>query len=334
MRAINWVPLAAMALGACEPMDPGKSGYLVPKTVAEDPSLPAIEMNGSRFHLETRGDASKPVIIFLHGGPGQDYRSLLRLAEPHGGYSLTDDYFLVFWDQRGAGLSKREGKGTLTQDVYDNDLNTLVDRYASGRRVFLIGASWGGMYATSYINRHPERVAGGVLIEPGPLNAAMFARVKDDLHQMRLTAEWLNDFAWSSQFLSPDGHARMDYERMLGLRGSQPRFHQRMDVDPEPAWRLGAAANRYITEDGQDSNGNAIYDFTNNLSRFTTPVLFISGGLNEVLNESFQRDQMKRYPSATLHVVPNAGHDVNWTHSAEVLAQIRTYLNARRGTAQ
>lgn len=333
MRVPKWAPLAVMALGACDAMDPGKSGYLVPRTVAEDASLPAIEMNGSRFHLETSGDPAKPVIVFLHGGPGGDYRSLLRMAEPHGGYRLTDEYFLVFWDQRGAGLSMRHEKDVLTLDVYTNDLNTLVDRYSPGRPVFLIGTSWGGMYATQYINEHPDRVAGAVLIEPGPLTGATYERIKGDLFDIDLGAEWLNDWAWSSQFLSPDDHARMDYERMLGLKDAQPRFHVSVD-NPEPAWRMGAAASRYIQEDGQDANGKAVYDFTTNLSRYTTPVLFIAGSLSEVLGEPLQRDQVRKYPSASLRVVNGAGHDVNWTHTGEVLTAVRAYLTARRGTSR
>jgi proline iminopeptidase len=334
MRSQTWLPLAALlALGACDPMDPGKSGYLVPRTVVEDPSLPAIEMNGVRFHVETRGDASKPAIVFLHGGPGGDYRSLLRMAEEFDGHRLTDDYFLIYWDQRGSGLSERVGKTTLTTDVFTNDLNTLIDRYSPARPVVLIGASWGGMLATQYINTHPERVAGAVLIEPGPLDGATFERIKDDINDVRMSKEWLNDYAWSSQFLSPDDHARMDYGRMLGLKGSQPRFHQRMEPDPEPSWRLGAFANRYLYEDGQE-NGKAVYDFTKNLTRYTTPVLFIAGGLSEILGESLQRTQVRKYPRAALYVVPNAGHDVNWTHTREVLSEIRPYLNIVRGVSR
>ena len=40
--------------------------------------------------------------------------------------------------------------------------------------MYLIGTSWGGMYATRFINAFPERVAGAVLIEPGPLDGATF----------------------------------------------------------------------------------------------------------------------------------------------------------------
>ncbi len=334
MQFTKWAPLIVLILGGCDLMDPGEPGYLVPPTVAEDASLPAIEMNGSRFHSETFGNPANPVIIFLHGGPGGDYRSLLRMGGRYSGYSLADEYFLVYWDQRGAGLSTRHDKDVLTLEVYTDDLNTLVDRYASGRQVFLIGHSWGGMYATQYINEYPGRVAGAVLIEPGPLDGPTFERIKNDMFDLDLGAEWLNDWAWNSQFLSPDDHARMDYERMLGLKEAQPRYHQRMDVDPAPSWRLGAAVNRYLPEDGQDDAGVAVYDFTTNLSTYTTPVLFIAGSLNEVIGQAFQAEQVLQYPSASLVVVEDAGHDLEWTHTEEVLTHVRQYLDSRRGGIQ
>ena len=338
MRRHRWLTVVlatmpALVATACDPMSPGEPGNLVPRTVVEDPSLPAIEMNGSRFHLETRGNPANPAIVFLHGGPGGDYRSMLRMAERFGGQSLADDYFLVFWDQRGAGLSQRHERHVLTIDQYLADLDALVNRYSPGRPVFLIGVSWGGMFATQYINTHPGRVAGAVLVEPGPLDGPTMERVKDEMFDLAIGSEWLNDWAWNSQFFTPDGHARMDYERMLGLRDGQPRFHQ-STVDPEPGWRQGAAANRYVMEDGQNGKGVFDYDFTTNLSAYQTPVLFLAGSLSEVLGESLQRTQVRRYPSASLQVVPGAGHDVVWVKTAEVLTHIRPYLAARRGGIQ
>jgi proline iminopeptidase len=333
MRRSIWKALTLLGLGltACDTMGPGEPGNLVPRTVAEDASLPAIDLNGSRFHAETFGNPANPVIVFLHGGPGGDYRSLLRLRERFNGYSLADEYFLVFWDQRGAGLSTRHGKESLTLDVYLADLNALVNRYSPVRPVYLIGESWGGMYGTAFINRYPQRVAGAVLIEPGPMNGVTMERLEDDLFDLDLQAEWLNDWAWNSQFLSPDDHARMDYERALGVRDGQPHTHLSKS-DPQPSWRLGAAVSRYLMEDGQDRNGKFIYDFTNNLSAFPTPVLFIAGALSEVLGESLQQEQVQHYPSATLHVISGAGHDVAWVKAAESLTRIRSYLNARKGT--
>ncbi|HJS44189.1 MAG TPA: alpha/beta hydrolase [Gemmatimonadales bacterium] len=325
--------LTGLGLLACETLDPLAPGNLVPATVADDPSLPAIDMNGSRFHVQTFGDPANPVIVFLHGGPGSDYRSLLRLGERFNGYSLADEYFLVYWDQRGTGLSMRHNKDLLTLDVYMTDLDSLVNRYSPGRPVLLIGESWGGMFGTNYINLNPQRVAGAVLIEPGPLDGATAERVMDDMFDLDLTSEWLNDYAWSSQFLTPDDHTRMDFERMLGAKNAQPRFHENKE-NPSPVWRMGAAASRYITEDGQDANGVFTYDFTTNLAAFTTPVLFIAGAWSEVLGESLQQEQILQYPSASLQVVDGAGHDVAWVKTAEVLTQIRAYLDALKGAAQ
>jgi proline iminopeptidase len=334
---MKWLPLtlAGLAATACgEVLSPSDPGNLVPRTVAEDPSLPAIEMNGSRFHLETIGDPANPVIVFLHGGPGGDYRGMLRLAQRYNGYSLADDYFLVFWDQRGAGLSKRHSKQSLTVETYTNDLNTLVDRFSPGRPVFLIGQSWGGMFPTKYINTYPQRVAGAVLIEAGPMDGATMERLKDDIGGgFDLGSELLNDIAWNSQFLSADDHERMDFERALGMRDAQPKSHI-STVDPEPGWRAGAAANRYITESAQDGNVKFDYDFTTNLVSYTTPVLFIAGALSEVLGPSLQQEQVLRFPSASLEVVAGVGHDVHWVKAAEVLTHTRPYLAARRGGIQ
>ncbi len=331
MQTPTWtrVALLALAAAACDTMSPTEPGNLVPKTVVEDASLPAIELNGARFHAQTFGNPANPVIIFLHGGPGGDYRSMLPLADAFDGQSLADHYFLVFWDQRGAGLSERVGKAQLKLDVYLADLDALIDRYAPGRKVYLIGQSWGGMYATAYINTHPQRVAGAVLIEPGPLDGAAAERIKPDMFDLDMGAEWLNDYAWSSGFLTADDHARMDYERVLGMRDAQPRFGE-SKTNREPIWRLGAAATRYLEEEGQ-TNGVNTYDFTDHLSAFTTPVLFIAGSLSQVLGESLQSKQVLKYPHASLVVIDGAGHDVHWIKTAAVLTHVRAYLNEREG---
>jgi pimeloyl-ACP methyl ester carboxylesterase len=104
-----------------------------------------------------------------------------------------------------------------------------------------------------------------------------------------------------------------------------------MDVDPAPFWRLGAAANKYLEEDGKNAAGVAVYDFTDNLSAYATPVLFITGSLNEVIGEAFQQQQVQKYASASLLVVEGAGHDLEWTHTEAVLSYVREYLDMLEG---
>ena len=312
--------LAVALLGLTACLDPAEDGNLVPRTADEDPSIPQLSFNGSTFHLETFGDPSAPVIVMLHGGPGGDFRDLLRLRDPVNGVRLEDSHLLVFWDQRGAGLSQRHPAGEVTMEAYDRDLDWIVDHFSPGRPVVLIGHSWGGMYATRYISLHPGKVAGAVLMEAGPLTRALFDEVRSQIFEIDLFSEWLNDYAWAESIVSPDGHARADYLRGLGsFGGGQPGYHE-SDVDRHPFWRLGAVAASALIQPE--------WDFTQGLDRFTAPVLFEASAENTVIGTAFQQRQMRFYPNAGLAVIAGAGHDFPWTRPAETLTPVFTYLDS------
>jgi proline iminopeptidase len=313
-------------MAACEVYDPSHPGNLVPRTVDEDPSLPSLALAGTVFHAETFGDPNKPVIVFLHRGPGGDFRNQLLLKDRYDGYALTDDYFVVFWDQRGTGLSRRHDCELFGNDQMDADLDALVDHFSPGRPVFLVGHSWGGMYASLYINRHPEKVAGAVLIEPGPLNGEMFDSVIDELYDIDVFSEWLNDDVWDSKFLTPDDHARADYHRMLGVRNSQPKFHHDW-TNPSPAWRQGAIASRCLLRAAM-KDGKGAYSFTDHLAAYPTRVLFVASANNEVIGVAFQERQRQFFPAADLVTIPDSGHDLPWTHPTQIQAAIVAYLHA------
>lgn len=156
------VAIVAAALG----MFFATSGtYEVAATVVDDATLPQIEIKGVRLHAETYGDPSNPVIIVLHGGPGGDYRSQL------GARSLADKNFVVFYDQRGAGLSERVPAEELTVATYMAELDGVIEKYSPDRPVTLLGHSWGAMLATAYLRQAPEKVARAILLEPGFLLA-------------------------------------------------------------------------------------------------------------------------------------------------------------------
>ena len=104
MLRIQYALILTLGLGLTGCMDPSESGHLVPQTAAEDGDIPQMSFNGSTFHVETYGQPGAPVIVMLHGGPGSDFRSLLRLLVPVDGRRLGEDHHLIFWDQRGSCL--------------------------------------------------------------------------------------------------------------------------------------------------------------------------------------------------------------------------------------
>lgn len=288
---------------------------LVPPTVDEDPTLPAIDINQTRLHLTTQGDPSKPTVIMLHGGPGGDHRSLGRL-----GAIADDGYFVVQFDQRGTGLSRRHGCDRAGSAEYLADLEAIVDRFAPAPRpVLFIGHSWGAMYATWYINEHPTRVTSAVLLEPGGFKADEVGAYMQRLIGGALFSESLNDATFTGRMLTPDDHERADLLTAT-LFASTADVMGKSHSDPEPFWRAGGVASRCV----QASNSD--FDFTTRLSAFRREVLFVRGDQNEAMPEETQRRLAADYPKSRLVTLPGVGHDLHWVKAGEVRALAREHF--------
>ena len=201
----------ALAVVGC--LDPSKAGNLVPRTVAEDRSLPRIDLPDTAFHGELLGDPTGPLLVLLHGGPGADHRYMLPVAE-----QLADDgYGVVVWDHRGAGLSTRHDPGDFHWEQPVEDLRLVIEHFSvdADQPVVFVGHSWGAMYATWFINEHGDyggRVRGAVLSEPGAYTSEQLESYFGRLFgSMDFLGEQVNDTAWKDQLMTPGDHARADY---------------------------------------------------------------------------------------------------------------------------
>lgn len=297
----------------------------VPKTVAEDPALPRIALNGTLLHAETFGDAAHPVVIVVHGGPGWDYRSLLPLK------ALADRYYVVFYDQRGAGLSARVPAGELSLESSLEDLDAVVSHYARGRRVNLIGHSWGGMLVTAYLARHPRKVLHAVLAEPGFLTSEMA-----QLAGVRFGPRWEAGFMWratrawfaSLHVDNADGQAAADY--FLGQVGpyANPGYYCNRVVPPAALqyWRVGALASRTVLGEMLDAAGNLRVNLVTGLDKFTRPVLILASECDQLAGEAFQARQARFFRHARVVPIRGSGHMLFGEQPARSIEAVREYL--------
>ena len=319
----------AVLFGLCYLLTIGE--YPVAKTVAQDPSIPHVIIEGVTYHAETFGDSTNPVVIAVHGGPGGDYRTILSLQQ------LSDQYFVVFFDQRGAGLSPRVDPEEITVASAIADLDSIVDYYGSGEKVNIVGHSWGAMLTSAYLGQHPDKVDHAVLAEPGFLTAE-FAKSWAEETKIRMSPGLLFHFLKTKfqalHVREPDSHASDDYfayQWNMYQGSDHPQAGYRCDGGGpalDEFWRFGARAANSLFQEAVDSKGNFTIDLTVGIEKFTNKVLFMAGECQKIIGVEWQQEQMALFPSADLAVIPNAGHEMFAENTQASISAVREYLNA------
>ncbi len=129
-----------------------------------------ISVPESQLYVRVRGNAEKPLIVNLHGGPGGFSGIDIKVMGPY----LEDKYLVAYLDQRGCGKSQEcRETSLLTMEQYVEDLNIVVDKLMHrypGKKVNLMGTSWGGMYGFLYMLKYPGKTNAYACID-GKVNS-------------------------------------------------------------------------------------------------------------------------------------------------------------------
>jgi pimeloyl-ACP methyl ester carboxylesterase len=111
-------------------------------------------------------DKSKPIILFLHGGPGS---TMTPYDDAIYGY-WKKDFVLVNWDQRGAGRTfGRNAPEEVTEDYWIENPLSIEQMVADGievseylikhlgkQKIVLIGTSWGSVLGANMALARPD----------------------------------------------------------------------------------------------------------------------------------------------------------------------------------
>jgi proline iminopeptidase len=333
----KWAPLLLVALfflQCAEERDISEAGFLVAKTADEDPSVPSIQVNGAIFHAEAFGHPDSALVVCLHGGPGSDYGYLLNCKD------LVDHgYRVVFYDQRGTGLSQRfpykhyTNLGSSAIDQYYDDLTAVIQHYRTkpNQKVYLLGHSWGGMLATAYVGKNPNAVQGLIAMEAGGLKWDDIVTYITDSRSFSLWGEAVNNSIYLEQFLSAkeDDHALWDYK--YAVLGSRNEITQEYNdgSDGSIGWRSGGVVNRAFFEIGEQYK----LDLSVGVGNFNPPVLYFYSELNQAYPLEWAQKITSVYSTVELVKVPGVGHSgivtdkKAWTDVT--LPKVVAYLQAR-----
>ena len=117
-----------------------------------------LTLGGQEQYIIIRGvDITKPIILFLHGGPGSPEIAFVEHYNP----DLEKDYVIVHWEQRGAGKSYSKGipdeSMNLDQMISDTrELSEYLANRFNREKIFLMGHSWGSMLGILSAYKYPE----------------------------------------------------------------------------------------------------------------------------------------------------------------------------------
>ena len=174
---------------------------------------------GSPLYWAKYGRTNAPKLLLLHGGPGADHCYMLPQM-----LQLGERYDLLFYDQRGGGRSKSDGRDPITWRTHVEDLGAVVVEFGH-EPLSIVGYSWGAMLALLYTieqrkNPHLVPPARLALMSPAPLT-----------HEYRVAFE--AEFNRRQQ--APEIHGAREELAKSGLREKDPAAYR------QRAFELGVA---------------------------------------------------------------------------------------------
>lgn len=261
-------------------------------------------------------------LLFYTVGPGGDYRSMLKCKA-----FVNDGYFVVFYDQRGSGLSKRHPKKDYNSDIMIEDLGAIIQHFRKSpdQKVLLLGHSWGAMLATAYINRHPSEINGAILSEPGGFTWNVTKDYISRTRELDFFSEVINDAVYYDQILTAkdDEHEILDYKFALTTVVEHASGNPLGNAGPYPNWRSGSVVQIALFDIAEEQG----LDYTTSLSQFTTPVVFMYSELNRAYGHSHAQFLSSAYPNAQLKLVRGTGHEMLWFGWDNYYQTVLEYLN-------
>jgi proline iminopeptidase len=265
----------------------------------QDPQ-PSADRAASLFRLRTFATTcgtlayqeygvGKPIVL-LAGGPGMNPAYMAPVAKA---LSLFGRRAVLF-DQRGTGKSASaiscRDRMTITGDIADlEDLR----RHLGLDKLTIAGHSWGGMLAMAYAQSHPNRVAGLLLLDPGPMQSSAFP-IEEDAILTRL-----NPAERTALKQAKDGAPVEKIERRaLFAHPENAQLFDRSIPSGEPLW----------FESAGDLIGRDLkkFDVTQGMRTLNAPIAVIFGRQDPGL---FTLEQIRHlHPAASTWVVDQAGH--------------------------
>jgi len=288
-----------------------------------------VILRGSAHHVLTWGDPAAPKIFLLHGwmDVGASFQFLVD--------AFARDWHAIAPDLRGYGRSEWQPQGYWFAD-YIADLEALVDVFAPGETVNLVGHSLGGNVVMMYAGTRPARVRRIVSLEGFGIPAQ-----SPDAAPAKLAA-WLDALA-SPPEVAPYASLDAVADR---LQRNNPRLPRDKAIFLAGHWAAASTDGRarLLSDPRHKLPFPTTYRLDEAIAvwrKIVAPTLWVAAAESNIpkwLNDRSERDvgkddfdgvrsRMAHLRDARLVVVPDAGHMLHHDQPAAVAAAIEAFMS-------
>ncbi len=313
-----------------------------------------IPVNGIDQWITIHGDPSKPVILFLHGGPGS---ALSPFSEAiYGGWEK--DFIIVQWDQRGT--AKTFGQhapkeldpvylkaNPLTLDQMTADgiaVSEYLLQYLGKQKLILFGSSWGSVLGVSMSVQRPDLfyayVGHSQIVDP----LAYFPPIYNKVLQLAAMAGDTSSIALLNKLGLPPYDRSRSYGQLMRVIKKYEKQHS--ITAPESFWKMPVSYDNIKDEkDREDGDDYSFVNYTGDKTlqvngmmagihfsrsalHFKIPVYLIQGEEDILTSKDYSKPyyDLLKAPDKKYILIPGAAHGFN---QAIVNAQYKIMLEIK-----
>jgi pimeloyl-ACP methyl ester carboxylesterase len=246
--------------------------------------------------------------------------------------ALDDQAFIIAPDWRGYGLTEVPAADTYWFPDYLADLDALIDHYAPGQAVDLVGHSMGGNVSMMYAGARPERIRrlvnleGFGLPETRPAQApGRYARWMDEVKAFHRGEKDLKSYDSSdgvaARLMKTNPRLAQDKAHWLARHWARPDADGRWRILGDPAHKITSATLWRVEE------ALEIY------RRITAPVLWVQStdnNLDQWWKGQFTlaqfQERLAHVPRVRQALIADAGHMLHHDQPEAVAREIATFL--------
>jgi pimeloyl-ACP methyl ester carboxylesterase len=258
--------------------------------------------SAGELHLLEWSTEGVPMLL-LHGfgNEAHIWDDFAQVVAPH--------YRTLALDHRGHGQSDWDRDGRYEIDALVDDVEAVTAALGIERMV-LVAHSLGGRVGTMFAGRHPDRVAGLVLVDIGPeVDLRGSLRIRQDVEaNLSPTFASVEEYARALSLAYPA--ATPEALKRMALHGVRRREDGRFELVMDPALR-GITSGRNGSAEALQQEQELQQRMWDALAALPCPVLVVRGAASDILSpEIADRMVDEVLQNGRLAVVAQAGHSV------------------------